>query len=31
MLYTTHVDEVILLSTIPLNLALDSPVNEEKN
>ena len=29
MLYTTHVDKVILVSTIPSNLALDAPVNEE--
>ena len=29
MLYTTHLDQVILLSTIPSNLALDAPVNEE--
>ena len=29
MLYTTHVDYVILVSTIPSNLALDAPVNEE--
>ena len=30
MLYTTHVEKVILVSTIPSNLALDAPVNEEK-
>ena len=30
MLYTTHVDKVILTSTIPSNLALDAPVSEEK-
>ena len=29
MLYTTHVEKVILVSTIPSNLALDAPVNEE--
>ena len=29
MLYTTHLDQVILLSTIPSNLVLDAPVNEE--
>ena len=29
MLYTTHLDQVILLSTIPSNLAFDAPVNEE--
>ena len=31
MLYTTHVEKVILVSTIPSNLALDAPVNEETN
>ena len=30
MLYTTQVEKVILVSTIPSNLALDAPVNEEK-
>ena len=30
MLYTTHVDKVILVSTIPSNLALDALVSEEK-
>ena len=30
MLNTTHVDKVILVSTIPSNLALDAPVSEEK-
>ena len=30
MLYTTHVEKVILVSTIPSNLALDAPVNETK-
>ena len=30
MLYTTEVEKVILVSTIPSNLALDAPVNEEK-
>ena len=30
MLYTTDVEKVILVSTIPSNLALDAPVNEEK-
>ena len=30
MLYTTHVEKVTLVSTIPSNLALDTPVNEEK-
>ena len=30
MLYTAHVEKVILVSTIPSNLALDAPVNEEK-
>ena len=30
MLYTTHVEKVILVSTMPSNLALDAPVNEEK-
>ena len=30
MLYTTHVEKVILVSTIPSDLALDAPVNEEK-
>ena len=29
MLYTTHVEKVILVSTIPSNLALDAQVNEE--
>ena len=29
MLYTTHVEKVIVVSTIPSNLALDAPVNEE--
>ena len=29
MLYTTQVQKVILVSTIPSNLALDAPVNEE--
>ena len=29
MLYTRHVEKVILVSTIPSNLALDAPVNEE--
>ena len=29
MLYTTQVEKVILVSTIPSNLALDAPVNEE--
>ena len=29
MLYTTLVEKVILVSTIPSNLALDAPVNEE--
>ena len=31
MLYTTDVEKVILVSTIPSNLALDAPVNEETN
>ena len=30
MLYTTDVEKVILVSTIPSILALDAPVNEEK-
>ena len=30
MLYTTDVDKVILVSTIPSNLALDAAVSEEK-
>ena len=30
MLHTTDVEKVILVSTIPSNLALDAPVNEEK-
>ena len=30
MLYTTHVDKVILVSIIPSNLALDAAVSEEK-
>ena len=30
MLYTTDVEKVILVSTIPSNLALVAPVNEEK-
>ena len=30
MLYTTHVEKVILVSTIPSNIALDAPVNEVK-
>ena len=30
MLYTTDVEKVILVSTIPSNLALDAPVNGEK-
>ena len=30
MLYTTHIEKVTLVSTIPSNLALDAPVNEEK-
>ena len=29
-LYTTHVEKVILVSTIPSHLALDAPMNEEK-
>ena len=29
MLHTTDVEKVILVSTIPSNLALDAPVNEE--
>ena len=29
MLHTTHVEKVILVSTIPSNLALDAQVNEE--
>ena len=29
MLYTTNVEKVILVSTIPSNLALDASVNEE--
>ena len=29
MLYTTHVEKVILVSTIPSNFALDAQVNEE--
>ena len=29
MLYTTHVEKVILVSTIPSNLALDAQGNEE--
>ena len=29
MLYITHIDKVILVSTIPSNPALDAPVNEE--
>ena len=29
-LYTRHVDQVILIYTIPSNLALDAPENEEK-
>ena len=29
MLYTRDVEKVILISTIPSNLALDAPVNEE--
>ena len=31
MLYTTHVEKVIVVSTIPSNLALDAPVNEESS
>ena len=30
MLYTTHVEKVIQVSTIPSNLALDAQGNEEK-
>ena len=30
MLYTTHIEKVILVSTIPSNLALDAQGNEEK-
>ena len=30
MLYIIHVEKVILVSTIPSNLALDAPVIEEK-
>ena len=30
MLYSIHVEKVILVSTIPSNLALDAPVIEEK-
>ena len=30
MIHTTDVEKVILVSTIPSNLALDAPVNEEK-
>ena len=30
MLYTTDAEKVILVSTIPSNLALDAPVSEEK-
>ena len=30
MLHTSDVEKVILVSTIPSNLALDAPVNEEK-
>ena len=29
MLYTTLIEKVLLVSTIPSNLALDAPVNEE--
>ena len=29
MLYSTHIENVMLVSTIPSNLALDAPVNEE--
>ena len=29
MLYTTHVEKVIVVSITPSNLALDAPVNEE--
>ena len=29
MLYTTHLEKVILVSTIPSNLSFDAPVNEE--
>ena len=29
MLYTSHIEKVILIQTIPSNLAFDSPVNEE--
>ena len=29
MLYTTHVEKVIPVSTTPSNLALNAPVNEE--
>ena len=29
MLYTTHVEKVILVSTIPSNIALDAQGNEE--
>ena len=29
MLYTTHVEKVILVSTIPSNLAMDPQGNEE--
>ena len=29
MLYTTHIEKVILVSTLPSNFALDAPVNEE--
>ena len=30
MIYTTHVEKVIQVSTIPSNLALDAPLNKEK-
>ena len=30
MFYITDVDKVILVSSIPSDLALDAPVNEEK-
>ena len=30
MLYTTDVEKVILVSTIPSIVALDAPVNEEE-
>ena len=31
MLYTTDVEKVILVSTIPSNLALDAQLSEETN